>query len=131
MAVEKVTCPFCDKPNVNGQHINVCLKNPKNCGEPENPQDVPNPTPDIPDVKTEAKPAKKDIATLSNPFGFARPTSFDKPYIDPTTHGQCVNCQKKGVYTVAEKLPYFRGRFLCPVCGPVEKGGNYTYDLFE
>ena len=72
----------------------------------------------------------EEAATLSHPFGKPQETSFERPYIDPTTHGQCPGCKEKGIFTAAVKQPYFRGRFLCPVCGDPENKG-YSYDLFE
>jgi predicted RNA-binding Zn-ribbon protein involved in translation (DUF1610 family) len=34
----KQDCPFCGKPNIDGRHINMCLKNPKNIPEVEIPK---------------------------------------------------------------------------------------------
>lgn len=31
------TCEFCGKEGVDGRHINLCSKNPKNMSEPEDP----------------------------------------------------------------------------------------------
>ena len=130
-------CKYCNR-EVKAGHTARCSKNPKNIEKAEQTgpaaDSIDKPKAPATAVDPEKiKPTNKlpeEVATLANPFGAPKVTSFERPYIDPTTHGKCPECDKKGNFTAAAKLPYFRGRFLCPVCGPVE-GMDYTYDLFE
>jgi len=42
----KQDCPFCDKKKIDGRHINLCSKNPKNITEPDLPAPSEIPTPE-------------------------------------------------------------------------------------
>ena len=81
--VEKKDCPFCDKPDIDDEHVDMCPKNPKNT-EPEIPkvQEVINPT----GINQICSKCGKHTAVKINAFDWRCPACGDyeiPPVINP------------------------------------------------